>query len=137
MSLKDGNPLPDDIDKPIHDHTPQKLREYRVDYGNRPTNPVSFMSVVDTTSGRLRVTVRLYTFYFWKLIEKPRGYSFTHTHTHTSNSQTSRLLPKSHYGLLIRILTYQPTVDDTIMLSTNCVTQVMKICPMSLRLVIL
>jgi hypothetical protein len=24
------------------------------------------------------------------------------------------------YGLLIRILTYQPTVDKTIVLSTNC-----------------
>ena len=46
-------PLPDDIDKPLNDAAAEKVREYRADYNNRPSNSVSFMPVVATTSGRL------------------------------------------------------------------------------------
>jgi hypothetical protein len=44
-----------DIDKSLNDDTTEKIREYRVDYhsSNRPSNCISFRSVVDTTSGLL------------------------------------------------------------------------------------
>ena len=44
---------PIDIDKSLNDDTPEKIREYRDDYSNRPSNSISFRSVADTTSGLL------------------------------------------------------------------------------------
>ena len=39
--------------KPLHGAAAEKIREYRVDYNNRPYHSISFMTVVATTSGRL------------------------------------------------------------------------------------
>ena len=44
---------PDDIDRPLNESTVDKIRDYRADYNNRPSNSISFMSVVASTSGRL------------------------------------------------------------------------------------
>ena len=47
------HPLPVDIDKPLHDTAAEKIRKYRADYNNRPSNSISLMPAVATTSGRL------------------------------------------------------------------------------------
>ena len=46
-------PNPGDIDKPLHDAAAEKIREYRAACNNRPSNSISFMPSVATTSGRL------------------------------------------------------------------------------------
>jgi hypothetical protein len=53
--LLNGNlhyPLPSDIDQPLNEAT-YKIREYRADYNNRPSNYTGFMPAVASTSGRL------------------------------------------------------------------------------------
>ena len=45
-------PLPADIEKQINDAAAEKLLEYRADYNIRPSNSISFMPAVATTSGR-------------------------------------------------------------------------------------
>ena len=47
------HPLPADIDEPLHDDVAEKIREYRADYNNCPSNSISFMSAVTNTSGSL------------------------------------------------------------------------------------
>jgi len=46
-------PLPVDVDKPLHDVATEKIREHHADYNNRPSNVISFMTAVTTTSDRL------------------------------------------------------------------------------------
>ena len=47
-------PRPDDIDRPLNEAAADKIRDYRADYNNRPSNSISFMTdVVATTSGCL------------------------------------------------------------------------------------
>ncbi len=36
-----------------HDDAAEKIREYRADYNNRPSNPISFMPAVARTSGHI------------------------------------------------------------------------------------
>ena len=36
-----------------HDDAAEKIREYRADYNNRPSNPISFMPAVASTSGHI------------------------------------------------------------------------------------
>ena len=38
------NTFPGDIVKTLHDDTDEKIREYHVDYNNRPTNSIAFMT---------------------------------------------------------------------------------------------
>jgi hypothetical protein len=52
-SLNGQHPPPDDIDQPLNEAAADKIRDYRVDYNNRPSNSISFMSVVFSTSDRL------------------------------------------------------------------------------------
>jgi hypothetical protein len=47
------SPPPADIDKPLNEAATGKIRDYRADYNNRPSNAISFMPAVASTSGRL------------------------------------------------------------------------------------
>ena len=53
-SLNGQHPPPDDIDKPLNEPAADKIRDYRVDYNNRPSDLISFMSVVSSTTDRLQ-----------------------------------------------------------------------------------
>ncbi len=44
---------PNNLDQSLYDTTSDKIRKFRSDYNNRPPSPVSFMSVIVSTSGRL------------------------------------------------------------------------------------
>ncbi len=37
----------------INEDVDDKIRQYRADYNNRPSNPISFIPVIPSTSGRL------------------------------------------------------------------------------------
>jgi hypothetical protein len=43
---------PNVVDRSLNEDVPDKIRQYRADY-NRPSNVISFMSVIDGTSGRI------------------------------------------------------------------------------------
>ena len=43
-------PAPSDIDKPLNEDAPDKIRDYCDDYNNRPSNAISFVSAVPSTS---------------------------------------------------------------------------------------
>jgi hypothetical protein len=52
---------PDDIHRPLNEAATDKIRDYRTDYNNRPSNSISFMPSVASTSGRLHCKlVRLF-----------------------------------------------------------------------------
>ncbi len=42
-----------DIDKSLNEDSNDKIRKYRTDYNNNPTNSVAFMTVIVGTNGRL------------------------------------------------------------------------------------
>ena len=44
---------PNDLDSPLNETTPDKIRQYRSDYNNRPSNGISFIPVIVSTSDRL------------------------------------------------------------------------------------
>jgi hypothetical protein len=44
---------PNDTDRSLYQDDTDKIRKYRVDNNNNPPNGISFMSVIDSTSGRL------------------------------------------------------------------------------------
>jgi hypothetical protein len=44
---------PSNIDRSLNESAADKIRKYRSDYNNNPPNTVSFMSDIDSTSGRL------------------------------------------------------------------------------------
>ena len=44
---------PNDLDRPLHEAASDKIRQYRADYRNRPSNAISFMPAIASTSGRL------------------------------------------------------------------------------------
>jgi hypothetical protein len=44
---------PNDLDGPLNEVAADKIRQYRADYNNRPSNAISFMPVIAITSGRL------------------------------------------------------------------------------------
>ncbi len=44
---------PNDLDGSLKEDVTDKIRQYHTDYNNRPSNPISFMSVIASTSGRL------------------------------------------------------------------------------------
>ncbi len=43
---------PNDLDRSLNEAA-DKIRQYRADYNNRPSNPISFMPAIASTSGRL------------------------------------------------------------------------------------
>jgi hypothetical protein len=45
--------LREDIDKSLNEAATDKIRKYRADYNNNPTNVISFMSAIASTSDRL------------------------------------------------------------------------------------
>jgi hypothetical protein len=44
---------PNNLDQSLNDAVPDKIRKYRVDYNNRSTSEVTFMTAIGSTSGRL------------------------------------------------------------------------------------
>ena len=56
-SLNGQHPPSGDIDKPLNEPAADKIRDYRVDYNNRPSDPISFMSVVSSTTDCLQVRI--------------------------------------------------------------------------------
>jgi hypothetical protein len=44
---------PADLDRPLKEAAADKILQYRADYINRPSNAISFMPAVASTSGRL------------------------------------------------------------------------------------
>ena len=44
---------PNDVDGPLNEAAVDKIRAYRADYNNRPSNAISFMPAIASTSGRL------------------------------------------------------------------------------------
>ncbi len=44
---------PNNLDQPLNDTATDKIRKYRADYNNNPPSPVSFMTAIVGTSGRL------------------------------------------------------------------------------------
>jgi hypothetical protein len=44
---------PNDLDGPLNEAAADKIRQYRADYDNRPSNAISFMPAIASTSGRL------------------------------------------------------------------------------------
>ncbi len=44
---------PNDFDGPLNEAVADKIRQYRADYNNRPSNAISFMPAIASTSGSL------------------------------------------------------------------------------------
>ena len=44
---------PQDVDKSLNEDAADKIRKYRTDYNNNPSNAISFMSAIASTSDRL------------------------------------------------------------------------------------
>jgi hypothetical protein len=44
---------PNDLDGPLNGAAVDKIRQYRSDYNNRPSNAISFMPAIASTSGRI------------------------------------------------------------------------------------
>jgi hypothetical protein len=44
---------PNNLDQSLNEAAADKIRKYRADYNNRPPSVVSFIPVIDSTSGRL------------------------------------------------------------------------------------
>ena len=44
---------PNDLDGPLNEAAVDKIRQYRSDYNNRPSNAISFMPAIASTSGRI------------------------------------------------------------------------------------
>jgi hypothetical protein len=53
---------PDDLDGSLNEAVPDKIRQYLSDYNNRPSNPISFMSIIASTSGSLHSELVLLLF---------------------------------------------------------------------------
>ena len=54
---------PNDLDGPLNEAAADKIRQYRADYNNRPSNAISFMPALASTSGRLHSEFVRFLFY--------------------------------------------------------------------------
>jgi hypothetical protein len=62
---------PNDLDGSLNEDVVDKIRQYHTDYNNRPSNTISFMSDVSSTSGCLHSELVLWcVFYSYRLIGK-------------------------------------------------------------------
>ncbi len=111
---------PNDLDRTLNEAAADKIRSYRADYNNRPSNAISFIPAIASTSGRLhsdfvclpcqvyKVIGKLTTFL---QIQPPREFSLRNM-TVASSTTTARCSPPSwnlrlgifslrlhHYGL--------------------------------------
>jgi hypothetical protein len=59
---------PNDVDSPLNEATADKIRAYHTDYNNRPSNSISFIPDIVSTSGR--VHSEFVCLLFYKLIGK-------------------------------------------------------------------
>ena len=60
---------PHDLYRSPNEAAADKIRQYRADYNNRPSNAISFMPAIASTSGRVHI-VNLCVFYSYQLIGK-------------------------------------------------------------------
>jgi hypothetical protein len=94
---------PNDLDRSLNEAAADKIRSYRADYNNRPSNGISFMPTIASTSGRIHreLTVFLQLQQF-RLRNLPVSSSTT-TALRSPNSSNIRLAIFSsrlqHYGL--------------------------------------
>ena len=52
--MKNGHlPYPNDLDRKLNEVATDKIRAYRTEYNNRPSNAISFMTAIPSTSGCL------------------------------------------------------------------------------------
>jgi hypothetical protein len=101
---------PNDLDRPLNEAVADKIRAYRADYNNRPSNAISFMSAIastwdsSTSGGRCsphNSSLRSATFlprlqhYGLSRISTAHLGIASKSHTHPSHSQTSRLSASS------------------------------------------
>ena len=56
------NYVPTDLDRPLKETTDDKNLQYRVDYNNRPSNSISLIPPITSTSGRLHCEFVLFLF---------------------------------------------------------------------------
>ena len=55
---------PSDLDGPLNETAADNIRQYPVDYNNRPSNAISFMSDIAMTSGHLHCEFVCVSFIF-------------------------------------------------------------------------
>ena len=67
-------PTLDEINRPLNEDVTDKIRDYRTDYNNRPSNAISFMTDISITSDLLHC--EFMRIYFCRLIGKPFFYYF-------------------------------------------------------------
>ena len=61
-SINDHLHYPNVLDGSLKETTADKIRQYRTDYNDRPSNPISFMSAIASTSGSLHSELVLLLF---------------------------------------------------------------------------
>ena len=62
---------PHDLDGPLNEAAANKIRQYRADYNNRPSDAISFICLLSSVLVRLGVyMVNMCAFYFCRLIGK-------------------------------------------------------------------
>jgi hypothetical protein len=74
-SLNGHLKYPNNLDQSLNDVASDKIRKYRADYNNSPSSPVSFMSVIASTSGRLHSCCLIYCHSKFFLWSKLLGYA--------------------------------------------------------------
>ena len=52
-SINGHSHYPNDLDRPLNEAAAEKIRQYRADYNNRPSNAISCMPAIASMSGRL------------------------------------------------------------------------------------
>ena len=66
---------PNDVDRSLNDDVTDKIRQYRADYNNRPSNTISFIPAITSTSGRKLTTFcHLQVIHFFLTLKLKRMY---------------------------------------------------------------
>ena len=61
-SINDHLHYPNDLDGSLKETVTDKIRQYHTDYNNRPSNPISFIPAIPSTSGSLHSELVLLLF---------------------------------------------------------------------------
>ena len=84
---------PADMDSTLNEAAADKILQYRADYNNRPSHAISFMSAIDSTSGRLHGEFVCLLF-----LQDHRETDFFHLQEYL-NIDGSPITPRSHTHL--------------------------------------
>jgi hypothetical protein len=114
-SLNGNLHYPTDLDGPLNEAVTDKRRQYHTDHNNRPSNDISFMSAMATTSGslhsefvlllflriigKLTAFLQIQKFILWKpTVDSSTTAACRSLHNSSLRSETSS--PRmEHYGL--------------------------------------